>query len=82
MLGGAWTFVEGLRAVIGPVARVWLVGVTTLFGRSADWASAGEGWGAALAWFAASLALFCVGWGGIIAGMNELATSRSADEGS
>lgn len=79
VLGGAWAFVEGLRAVIGPAARIWLLSFTTLFSGSADWASVGDGWVAALAWFAASLALFCVGWGAIIAGMNAVIQSPAAD---
>lgn len=79
VLGGAWAFVEGLRAVIAPAARIWLLSFTTLFSGSADGASVGDGWVAALAWFAASLALLCVGWGAIIAGMNALIQPPPAD---
>lgn len=45
---------------------------------SADWASVGDRWVAALAWCARSLALFCVGWGSIIAGMNALTQPPTA----
>jgi hypothetical protein len=79
VLGGAWTFVEGLQAAIGPAARLWSLGFTLLFSGSADWASVGDGWVEALAWFAGSLALFCVGWGAIIAGMNALTQPPAPD---
>ena len=79
LLGGAWAFAQGVGALIGPVIRIWVLSLTTLFDGSADSRSVLDAGGVALPWLVTSFALFWLGWGAILAGINSLGHPRPTE---
>ncbi len=74
---GACAFAQAMASAVAALGSTWGAGLGLLFDRNADFGSALGGWPEVVLWLSGAIALFAVGWGFVIGGMNGLLRARS-----